>query len=366
MTTNALPDAGPRQHASRARRVDRTMLGTEGPCRRMRLYIGRYLAFWVAIFLVLIGCAGPERMAWNSKAIEEVRAGERTTANAGWWSRDQEDDTAALQAAIRSGARRVIIPNIGRAWVIEPIQLESNQEIVFEKGVVIEARRGKFLGPEDSLFTARDKENIVLRGKGASWVMRKQDYRNAPYPKAEWRMCLCLVGCRNIEVSGLRLAGSGGDGIYIGRTEKNAGCVGIHLRRVVCDDNYRQGISVISARNLLVERCVLRGTEGTAPSAGIDFEPNKPDEFLVNCVVRNCLIERNAYYGLLFVEGNLTEKSEPVSIRVDSCRVQDNQRGALEVHPSRVSGLIELVGNELSGKRQITKDIPNLEVRLRR
>ncbi len=45
--------------------------------------------------------------------------------------------------------------------------------------MVIEARPRRFRGPEDSLFTARDKENIVLRGKGASWVMRKQDYRKA-------------------------------------------------------------------------------------------------------------------------------------------------------------------------------------------
>jgi len=322
----------------------------------------------VVIAIVLAGCAGPRRKAWKGKdlqAIEEVRRGKRTTASAAWWGSEGEDDTAPLQAAIHSGARRVIVPNIGRPWVTEPIQLESNQEIVFEKGVVIEARPGKFRGPEDSLFTARDKENIALRGKGASWVMRKQDYRKPPYAKAEWRMCLSLLGCHNVKVFGLRLAGSGGDGIYIGRTEKNTGCADILIRDVVCEDHYRQGISVISARNLLVDRCVLRGTEGTAPSAGIDFEPNRADEFLVNCTVRKCLIEKNAYYGLLFVAGELTEQSQPVSIRVENCRVRDNQAGAVEVHPTRAAGCIELLGNELSGKRQITTNAPNLKVRVR-
>ncbi len=143
---------------------------------------GCHLAVLVVIAFALGGCVGPGRKAWNSKdlqVVEDVRTGKRTTASAAWWGCEEEDHTAALQAAIRSGARRVIVPNIGRPWVIEPIQLESNQEIVFEKGVVIEARPGKFRGPEDSLFTARDKENIVLRGKGASWVMRKQDYRKA-------------------------------------------------------------------------------------------------------------------------------------------------------------------------------------------
>jgi hypothetical protein len=194
--------------------------------------------------------------------------------------------------------------------------------------------------------------------------MRKQDYRKPPYKKGEWRMCLSLCGCKNVKVLGLRLVGSGGDGIYVGRTEQNAGCRDIQIKDVVCDDNYRQGISVISARNLRVERCVLRGTEGTGPAAGIDFEPNGPDDFLVDCVVRDCLIERNASFGLLFVPGNLGEKSEPVSIWVENCRARDNQEGALEIHPTRVSGVIDLRGNGLSGKYQDHGNHPNLEVRI--
>ncbi len=327
------------------------------------------LAFSIGIALGLTGCTSIGRLSWdrpNPRAVEEVRAGKRATASAAWWGFSGEDDTAALQAAIRSGARRVIIPNLGRPWVVEPIQLASHQEIVFEKGVVVAAREGKFLGTSDSLFTASDKEHIILRGQGASCIMRKQDYRKAPYPKGEWRMGLALRGCRNVEVSGLRLTASGGDGIYVGRTEKNAGCTDIRIRDVVCDDNYRQGISIISVRGLRVERCVLRGTEGTAPAAGIDFEPNRADEFLVDCVVRNCVIESNAAYGLLFVPRPLTERSEPVSIRVENCRVRDNRAGALRVLNSRVSGCIELHGNELSGKRNISKDIPNLKLWIRK
>jgi hypothetical protein len=40
----------------------------------------------------------------------------------------------------------------------------------------------------------------------------REDYRTAPYGKGEWRMCLTLLGCRNVKVYGLRLASSGGDG----------------------------------------------------------------------------------------------------------------------------------------------------------
>src|SRR6185295_7072825 len=113
-------------------------------------------------------------------------------------------------------------------------------------------------GPEDAMLTADEKENITLTGPGASLVMRRQDYLKPPYKKAEWRHCLSLLGCRNVTVQGLRLASSGGDGIYIGRRTKSP----IHgqnitIRDVTCEDHHRQAISVITAENLLVERCTL-------------------------------------------------------------------------------------------------------------
>ena len=46
--------------------------------------------------------------------------------------------------------------------------------------------------------------------------MRKEDYRQPPYMKAEWRHYLSLRGCQGIKVYDLRLASSGGDGIDLG------------------------------------------------------------------------------------------------------------------------------------------------------
>ena len=64
-----------------------------------------------------------------------------------------------------------------KAWVVKPLFLESDQEIVFESGVVIAACESEFQGGSDSLFTARNKDNIALRGYGAKLVIRKGDYR---------------------------------------------------------------------------------------------------------------------------------------------------------------------------------------------
>ena len=53
-------------------------------------------------------------------------------------------------------------------WIVTPIKAASNQEIVFEKGVVVEAKRGEFKGRKDSLFSIRLKENVSLIGYGAT------------------------------------------------------------------------------------------------------------------------------------------------------------------------------------------------------
>lgn len=243
------------------------------------------------------------------------------TVRASSFGFDPTNSTAALQAAIHSGARKVIVENMGKPWIVNKIQLASDQEIVFEKGVVVQALRGAFKGKSDSLFSASLKTNITLRGYGATLKMWKEDYDDpAQYTHAEWRHVLNFKSCANVRVLGLTLADSGGDGIYLGVSQRGVPCSDFVIRDVACVNNYRQGISVISARNLLVENCVLKDTGGTNPMAGIDFEPNHDSEELVNCVMRNCVSENNRGSAYTFYLRPLRASSKPISIRIENCR----------------------------------------------
>ena len=284
----------------------------------------------------------------DPQAIAEVRAGKRTVAQASWWGFRPEDATAALQAAIDSGAQKVVVEKMPSPWIVERLRLAGDQELFFEPGAEVLAKRGAFHGPSDSLFSAAGKENIKLIGPGATLRMRRADYDSPDYTHAEWRHVLKFHGCTGITIEGLTLAESGGDGIYLGAGPGGAPCRDVVIRDVICDRNYRQGISVISAENLLIERCVLKGTAGTPPAAGIDFEPNAANERLVNCVLRDCLIEDNQGYALHIYAPNLDATSPPLSLRVENCRTRGtNARSASIVvnsgprGPQR--GLIELV-----------------------
>jgi len=253
------------------------------------------------------------------QAIAEIAAGQRKTASAEWWGFHQEDSTEAIQSAINSGAPRVVIPFVGRPWIVRPITLRSNLELIIDPGVLVLAKSGEFPSPGDSLFSANDQENITITGYGAVWRMRKKDYQSPPYKKGEWRMGLRIQGSRNVTVSGLRIESSGGDGFYIGSSGKNRWAENITLRDCIAYDNHRQGLSITSGQNILVENCIFSNTSGTAPEAGIDLEPDSPDERLANCIIRNCVLEGNSGHGALVYLKPLTRESHPVSVRFENC-----------------------------------------------
>jgi len=260
-------------------------------------------------------------------AVAEVEAGKRAEARASWWGFDPKEATKALQAAIDSKARKVVVENMGSPWIVDEVRLRGDLEIVFEPGVVVQAKRGAFKGTNASLFRADRVKNLTLRGPGATLRMWREDYDDPnQYKKAEWRHVLSLHSCSNVQILGLTLAESGGDGIYLGVAGGGPN-TNILIQDVVCDRNYRQGISVISARGLTIERCVLKNTAGTAPMAGIDFEPNHPREEISDCVMRDCLVENNAGGGYQFYLRPLDATSRPVSVRLERCRSVGNRVG---------------------------------------
>ncbi len=266
----------------------------------------------------------------------------------------RENATKAVQAALDSGAKQVIFDNPGFEYLVEPLWLRSNQELVFEDKVQVRALPGAFKGRNDSLFTGKGVENVMIRGTGTAVLsMNKSDYQDAArYRPAEWRHTISLLACRNITVRKLTVKSSGGDGIYVSTGTnfgKPEGCRDILLEDLILDDHHRQGISVISAENLMIRNCRISNTSGTQPMCGIDFEPNqKPGEQLINCVVENCDFINNARAGIIVYTGGL---AEPLDITVRNCRFSGNDgimitADCREATPNR--GIIQLESCEFS------------------
>lgn len=296
-----------------------------------------------------------QTIAPNDARLAEVAAGTVTEANAIWWGFNAQDATEPLQKALDSGVKKLtidvpVIDGKSYSWIVRPMDLKSDMEITFAEGVEILAKQGEFLGKADCLFKIVNQKNVTLKAAKpgtATFKMRKADYHQAPYQLAEWRHTLNIKSSENIVVDGLNLVESGGDGIYLGVGTRGITNTNVTIRNCVCDGNNRQGISVITAKNLLIEKSRLCNTGGTAPQSGIDFEPNCDDEQLTNCVMRDCVCENNAGAGIDLYLPNLKKKSGPIGIRLENIISRNNARASVSLSVNNtqeesLTGVIEI------------------------
>jgi hypothetical protein len=281
--------------------------------------------------------------------------GGEQAVSAAWWGWDPTDATNALQAAVDSGASTVVVPRMPGPWILSrTLDLRTGGiRLLLEPGVVLLAAAGAFRGGGDCLIEANGAADFSVVGYGATLRMRKEDYQKPPYEPGQWRHTMSLRGVARARIAGLSIESSGGDGVYVGVLRAEGArlpCEDVALEDLDIGDNLRQGVSVISARRLLVAGCRISGSSGAKPMAGIDFEPNSNDPGFQDCVVRDCVIQGNAGVGILFVLSRLGPQSAPVSIRVEDC-VVNNPPLAVWLHGlgNGVRGTLTLAGTSFRG-----------------
>ncbi len=256
-----------------------------------------------------------------SNELRALQKGERTDARLEWWGFNADDSTGILKSALSSGARKLYIDKKPAPWFsTETLRIPADIEIIFEDGAELKAKPGHFKNITDSLLVIDKGKNVTISGKGIISMNRKDYLDKSQYKHAEWRHTLSIFNSQNISIRDMVFAESGGDGIYINSVRDMV------VEKVHCRDNARQGISVISAENLLIRDCVFSGTAGAAPQAGIDFEPNRKHEKLINCKVENCQFINNAGDGIsIWLPYDHT--SLPFDITFSNCRIENNQGG---------------------------------------
>lgn len=234
------------------------------------------------------------------------------------------DATEAFQEAIKSNNNYIVIDKQNSDWIIEPSKFVglANKTIVFESGVVLRAKSGAYGHKTASLFTINDSRNILVEGYGATFRMNRNEYGSS-----EFRHAFRIGGCTDLTVRGLRIIDSGGDGININRGSGQFSD-NITVEDVVSHNNMRQGISVITAKNVFIKNSTFSGTNGTAPEAGIDLEPTFQSDRLQNINITNCIIKDNNFAGVVVGPGKMNGNSTPLSIKVSNCTFKNNSKNA--------------------------------------
>jgi hypothetical protein len=267
-------------------------------------------------------------LCWSGVAFSQPPAGfvDASTFGGGF---DPADATSALQAAIDSGSD-VWVPNMGTDWIVNPIFLtQSNQTIRFDEGVVVVAKPGGFLGSHDVLFSNITRENVRLEGYGATFRMQQQDYLTPAYLPNEFRAAIGSYAPNGFEIVGVTIENAGGDGIYLGNTSGDASR-NILVQDVVIDNAFRNGISIIAAKDVTIDNVVISSTSGHSPQAGIDFEPNNNLEGIENVVIRDSIIVGNFAQGIIWSLAD-TPLIPPVTGTVENVTVIGNGTYGLDL-----------------------------------
>lgn len=262
---------------------------------------------------------------------------------------DPENATHAFQAALDSGADRVWVPKLEHPWVLGPVQLRSNQILEFEEGVEIVALEGAFVPLYSCLFEGRGISNLQIIGNGVVMRMNKPEYQQGEHRKGEWRHGISLRSVSGVVIEDVTVMSSGGDGFYLGNANsflprghaeeeelKQASYPqyneNVVLRRVQSLDNHRQGLSITTGKNILVEDSLFADTQGTNPQAGIDVEPNRTYETIQDIHFRNVISRNNQGSGFEVHVGKFYNSGNEVSITFENCRVEGSGGAAFSIH----------------------------------
>lgn len=237
------------------------------------------------------------------------------------------DNTNAFRALLGSGDRTIRIA--AGTYVTGSISVPNNTAIYLQPGVTIKDSGG--LGPNDRLIDILG-QNVYISGTGAKVLSDRSYYRGG-----EQRHGVFIYGASNVVITGLASSSNSGDGFYIGGPPGRA-AQNITLENCSAPNNRRQGLSITSGRDIMVSHCTFSLTQGTAPSYGVDLEPNYPADPLQNIHLIGVRTAGNFGGGILVALGKLDGTSMPISIRITGHISADEERSYTLIRPKDVTG----------------------------
>ncbi len=231
------------------------------------------------------------------------------------------DDTAVFQAAFNGAATRGQTLSVPAGlYNIRPLYFPANSSVVFSAGVIVQALPG--IGQYEHLLNIEDVQNVSLTGTPGQTVFRMN---KAEYTSGEYRHCLAIQGATNVTVSGIQCNNSGGDGLHIsGSVQPYSSAV--KILNSGFDNNRRQGMSLISGKDILVSDCTFTNSNGTLPSDGIDIEPNGVTDVLQNIDIESSSVTGNDGDGLAMSIVQMNATSAPISIKVANLQSARNKK----------------------------------------
>lgn len=267
------------------------------------------------------------------------------------------DDTVMIQNAINFaesiGGGVVEIPD--GTYLINPnysLYLFSNITLSLAPNTILKAiptSSGSY-----SIITIRNVKNVSVTGG----TLEGDRFAHIGNKGGNYGRDINIEGAQNITISNLTVTDSWGDGIYLGNDDNKVNNNNVTIKNVICNNNRRNGISLIDGSNIVIENVLAENSKGAPPAAGIDIEPNNIHDELNHVRVAN-ITTKNDAQGLQIGLTAMRQSTNPLNIFV----INDHDVGSaigLFISTSQKNGLITIVNsswvnNKIQQVRQLNR-----------
>lgn len=264
------------------------------------------------------------------------------------------DDTAAIQRAINqasdAGGGTVNIP--GGTYMINPIAVDSVHGLMMRNNVTLKLADDAVLKalPTNtthySLISFVKVENANLVGG----TLIGERYQHTGQG-GEWGHGVNIQSSQKVTVQDVTSKDFWGDGFYIGQAWQvwDARSNQVALCNVTSVNNRRQGLSIVDGTNIRVLNSTFSRTNGIAPQAGLDIEPENGN-LVENVEVRDSVFSENLGDGIVLTWGEQNDASIK-GVRLESNQVLDNESGIMlhrAIGCQVINNTIRNAGNQLN------------------
>jgi polygalacturonase len=265
--------------------------------REFNLNASRKLLMIAPLALTAIASPASATNWWTQTPTLTIGSTVIDVRNMGAMGNGVNDDTAAFQAAFNAlpvSGGTVVVPN-GTYMInaVTGISMPAHSRLSMDASAELSAI------PNDSERSAVIKvlnvNNVeILGGHIVGERLKHQG------TAGEWGYAIDVEGSNTVSVHDIGLSNCWGDGMMVTATGTGSGQVmakGITINRVTSTNNRRQGMTIGPAQQVYVVNSSFTGSNGIAPQAGIDIEPETQGT-TTNVRIESSVLSNNVGNGL--------------------------------------------------------------------
>lgn len=235
------------------------------------------------------------------------------------------DYTEYIQQAIDENLK-IKLPNFPIKINENGLLLKSNTELFFDK------KSKLILLPNDKthygMLTLKKVKNIIVYNPHL-----EGDRDEHLSKEGQWGMGIRIHDSQHIKVYNSNIYNMWGDGIYITSYSNTNKSNDILIKYGLINNVRRNGISIISGQNIIIDSIQIANTNGHKPASGIDIEPNTKNDVLKNINIKNVFTYNNELDGITMGLNNLinSEIKNEIGVSIDSHKDIGSRLG-LNIH----------------------------------